>query len=85
MNEQKDKISDEDKEKIQKLIADGKAVKDRDDVEKEHVDAEIDRIQKEFQDLFQKYQVQPTPDQPQQENNEGDNNNQPDGEVIDAD
>ena len=85
MNEQKDKISDEDKEKIQKLIADGKAVKDRDDVEKEHIDAEIDRIQKEFQDLFQKYQVQPTPDQPQQENNEGDNNNQPDGEVIDAD
>lgn len=84
MNEQKDKISDEDKEKIQKLIADGKAVKDRDDVEKEHVDAEIDRIQKEFQDLFQKYQVQPTPDQPQQENNEGDNN-KPDGEVIDAD
>ena len=85
MNEQKDKISDEDKEKIQKLIADGKAVKDKDDVEKEHVDAEIDRIQKEFQELFQKYQVQPTPDQPQQENNEGDNNNQPDGEVIDAD
>lgn len=84
MNEQKDKISDEDKEKIQKLIADGKAVKDRDDVEKEHVDAEIDRIQKEFQDLFQKYQVQPTPDQPQQENNEGDND-KPDGEVIDAD
>ena len=85
MNEQKDKISDEDKEKIQKLIADGKAVKDRDDVEKEDVDAEIDRIQKEFQDLFQKYQVQPTPDQPQTDNNSWDNNSQPDGEVIDAD
>ena len=85
MNEQKDKISDEDKEKIQKLIADGKAVKDRDDVEKSHVDAEIDRIQKEFQDLFQKYQVQPTPDQPQQDNGEGNDNQQPDGEVIDAD
>ncbi len=85
MNEQKDKISDEDKEKIQKLIADGKAVKDRDDVEKSHVDAEIDRIQKEFQDLFQKYQVQPTPDQPQQDNGGENNNQQPDGEVIDAD
>ena len=85
MNEQKDKISDEDKEKIQKLIADGKAVKDRDDVEKSHVDAEIDRIQKEFQDLFQKYQVQPTPDQPQEQNNEWNDNQQPDGEVIDAD
>lgn len=85
MNEQKDKISDEDKEKIQKLIADGKAVKDKEDVEKAHVDAEIDRIQKEFQDLFQKYQVQPTPDQPQTDNNSWDNNSQPDGEVIDAD
>ena len=85
MNEQKDKISDEDKEKIQKLIADGKAVKDREDVEKSHIDAEIDRIQKEFQDLFQKYQVQPTPDQPQQDNGEGNDNQQPDGEVIDAD
>ena len=85
MNEQKDKISDEDKEKIQKLIADGKAVKDKDDVEKSHVDAEIDRIQKEFQDLFQKYQVQPTPDQPQQDNGGENNNQQPDGEVIDAD
>jgi len=84
MNEQKDKISDEDKEKIQKLIADGKAVKDKEDVEKAHVDAEIDRIQKEFQELFQKYQVQPTPDQPQTESAE--NNDQPaDGEVIDAD
>ena len=85
MNEQKDKISNEDKEKIQKLIADGKAVKDKEDVEKAHVDAEIDRIQKEFQDLFQKYQVQPTPDQPQTDNNSWDNNSQPDGEVIDAD
>ena len=85
MNEQKDKISDEDKEKIQKLIADGKAVKDKEDVEKAHVDAEIDRIQKEFQDLFQKYQVQPTPDQPQTDNHSWDNNSQPDGEVIDAD
>ncbi len=84
MNEQKDKISDEDKEKIQKLIADGKAVKDKEDVEKAHVDAEIDRIQKEFQDLFQKYQVQPTPDQPQTDSNSWEND-KPDGEVIDAD
>lgn len=65
MNEQKDKISDEDKEKIQKLIADGKAVKDKGDAEKSHIDAEIERIQNQFQELYQKYQVQPTPDQPQ--------------------
>jgi len=84
MNDQKDKISDEDKEKIQKLIADGKAVKDKEDVEKSHVDAEIDRIQKEFQELFQKYQVQPTPDQPQQASEES-TEGPADGEVIDAD
>lgn len=65
MNEQKDKISDEDKEKIQKLIADGRAVKDKEDAEKSHIDAEIERIQNQFQELYQKYQVQPTPDQPQ--------------------
>ncbi|RKW19955.1 molecular chaperone DnaK, partial [Candidatus Gracilibacteria bacterium] len=83
MNEQKDKISDEDKEKIQKLIADGKAVKDKEDAEKSHIDAEIERIQNQFQELYQKYQVQPTPDQPQ---NGADNASGPkDGEVIDAD
>ena len=83
MNEQKDKISDEDKEKIQKLIADGKAVKDKEDAEKSHIDAEIERIQNQFQELYQKYQVQPTPDQPQ---NWADNASGPkDGEVIDAD
>ena len=58
-------IDEEDKEKIQKLIADGKAVKDKEDAEKTHIDSEIERIQNEFQSLFQKYQVQPTPDQPQ--------------------
>ncbi len=65
MNEQKEKIFEEDKEKIQKLIADGKAVKDKEDAEKTHIDSEIERIQNEFQSLFQKYQVQPTADQPQ--------------------
>ena len=75
------KISEEDKEKIQKLIADGKAVKDKEDVEKTHIDSEIERIQNEFQSLFQKYQVQPTPDQPQASEGE----KPADGEVIDAD
>ena len=62
--EHKDKISDEDKETIDKLIADAKAVKDKEDAEKTHIDSEIERIQTQFQTLFQKYQVQPTPDKP---------------------
>ena len=81
MNDQKDKISAEDKEKIQKLIADGKAVKDREDAEKTHIDSEIERIQSEFQSLFQKYQVQPNADQPQ---SSAQGQNPVDGEVIDA-
>jgi len=66
MSEQKDKIPDEEKEVINKLIADGKAVKDKADVTKEELNTEIDRINKEFQTLFQKYQTQawehPNPD-----------------------
>ena len=81
MNDQKDKISPEDKEKIQKLIADGKAVNDREDAEKTHIDSEIERIQSEFQSLFQKYQVQPNADQPQ---SSAQGQNPVDGEVIDA-
>ena len=81
MNDQKDKISPEDKEKIQKLIADGKAVKDKEDAEKTHIDSEIERIQSEFQSLFQKYQVQPNADTPQ---SSAQGQNPTDGEVIDA-
>ena len=83
LTDQKDKISEEDKEKIQKLIADGKVVKDKEDAEKTHIDSEIERIQGQFQELYQKYQVQPTPDQPQAEASEGEK--PADGEVIDAD
>lgn len=81
MNDQKDKISAEDKEKIQKLIADGKAVKDREDAEKTHIDSEIERIQSEFQSLFQKYQVQPNSEGAQ---SSAQGQNPTDGEVIDA-
>lgn len=82
MNDQKDKISSEDKEKIQKLISDARSIKDKEDAEKSHIDAEIERIQSEFQTLFQKYQVQPTPDQPQANAQSADK--PVDGEVIDA-
>lgn len=65
MDEQKDKIPAEEQENINKLIADGKAIKDKEDVTKEELDKEIERIEKEFQDLAQKYQAAPstpTPD-----------------------
>ncbi len=90
MSEQKDKIPDEEKEVINKLIADGKAVKDKADVTKEELNTEIDRINKEFQTLFQKYQTQawehPNPDS-EIENKEWENKEwwTVEWEVIDAD
>jgi len=59
MAEQKDKIPDEDKEKVNKLIADAKSMTSKDDVNKEEIDTEIDRIQKEFAELYNKYQAAP--------------------------
>jgi molecular chaperone DnaK (HSP70) len=53
--EYKEKISDEDKETINKLVADGKAMKDREDVTVQEVKDETDRLQRESQPLFQKY------------------------------
>ena len=57
--EQKDKIPDEDKEKVNTLIAAGNVVKSKEDVTKEEIDAEIERIQNEFSVLYNKYQAAP--------------------------
>lgn len=91
MSEQKDKIPDEEKEVINKLIADWKAIKDKPDVTKEELNTEIDRINKEFQTLFQKYQATPSsaapnPDQ-EIENQWWENKEETatEWEVIDAD
>jgi hypothetical protein len=85
--EQKDKIPDEDKEKVNKLIADAKAIKDKEEVAKEEIDAEIDRVQKEFAELYNKYQAAPqqgTPN-PDSELEKGKEGGAVEGEVIDAD
>jgi len=58
--EKKDTIPDADKEVVNKLIADGKALKDKEDVTKEEIDNEIKRIEAEFQTLYQKYQAAPS-------------------------
>ena len=64
MSEQKDKIPTEDKEKVNKLIADCKTIKDKEDVTKEEIDTEIDRVQKEFAELYNKYQAAPSQEAP---------------------
>lgn len=89
MAEQKDKIPDEEKEIINKLIADWKAVKDKPEVTKEEIDTEIDRVNKEFQTLFQKYQATPSSAAPNPdseiENQSWENGWTVEWEVIDAD
>jgi len=59
ISEQKDKIPNEDKEKVNKLIADSKSIKDKDGATKEEIEAEIERVQKEFSELYNKYQAAP--------------------------
>ena len=61
----KEKISDEDKELIAKLVADGKAVKDKEDATVEEVKTETDRLQKESEPLFKKYAQTAQAEQPE--------------------
>ena len=85
--EQKDKIPTEDKEKVNKLIADAKATTGKEGVNKEEIDSEIERIQKEFSELYNKYQAAPqawTPN-PNDELEKGKEEWAVEGEVIDAD
>jgi len=85
--EKKDTIPDADKEIVNKLVADGKALKDKEDVTKEEIDEEIKRIEAEFQTIYQKYQAAPSQSapNPDSELEKGNNGSTVEGEVIDAD
>ncbi len=85
MSEQKDKIPAEDKEKVNKLIADAKSITAKEDVSKEEIDTEIERIQKEFAELYNKYQAAPSQAAPDSNSELEKENGTVEGEVIDAD
>jgi len=78
----KEKISDEDKELIAKLVADGKAMKDKEDVTVEEVKNEVDRLQKESEPLFKKYAQTAQAEQPSGEAPQSEG--PVEGEVVDA-
>jgi phage-related minor tail protein len=61
----KEKISEEDKELISKLVAEGKAMKDKEEVTVEEVKNEADRLQKESEPLFKKYAQTAQPEAPE--------------------
>jgi Skp family chaperone for outer membrane proteins len=58
LDENKDKLPDEIKDEVNKLIIESKDLKSKEDVTKEELDTEIERLQKEFQDLYQKFQAE---------------------------
>ena len=95
IDENKDKLSDEAKDEVNKLIESAKTMKDKEDTTKEECEQELERLNKEFADWYQKHSAeinpnanawaadgQATPDA-WNENN-GWDSAQPD-EVIDAD
>jgi len=84
LTENKDKIPDDEKETINKLIADGKSIKEKEDSSKEDIDKEIERIQAEFAVLYNKYQAAPSWQTPNP-NQEIEWEKPVEGEVIDAD
>ena len=65
-------------------MADGKAVTGKEWATKEEIDAEIERIQKEFAELYNKYQAAPSQPAPDADKEIG-GNGTVEGEVIDAD
>lgn len=95
IDENKDKLSDEAKDEVNKMIESAKTMKDKEDATKEECEQEVERLNKEFADWYQKHSSeinpnanagatdgQATPDA-WNENN-GWDSSQPD-EVIDAD
>lgn len=90
LTEGADKLPDEAKEEINKLIAESKEVKDKEDVSKEEIDATMEKIQKEFQEFYQKYQEQLQANATAESTSEGEQTDEASSEdkpeeVIDAD
>jgi len=82
MKDHKDKMSEEEKDAIGKLIADGHAMKDNEEATLGQVKDETDRIQKESEQYFQKYVQTAQQGTPEGEKKE---EGPVEGEVVDAD
>ncbi len=83
------KIPEDEKAKIDALIAEAKALKDKEGVTKEEIDTEIERFTKEFQDLMGKYAAENNSANPNSsdviEDESKKDDSAPEAEVIDAD
>ena len=61
VDENKDKLSDEAKDEINKLIESAKTMKDKEDATKEECESELERLNKEFADWYQKHSAEINP------------------------
>jgi len=74
-----DKLPDEEKEKIDLLLTEARALKDKEDITKEELDTEIEKYSKEVQDMMGKYAATDTTSK-----TDSDDIIEDDGDVIDA-
>lgn len=87
-NDNKDKIPADEMTKIDELLTEAKALKDKEDVTKEELDTEIEKYSKEFETLMGKYAAANNSANPNSADvieDESKNNDAPEAEVIDAD
>ena len=61
VDENKDKLSDEAKDEVNKLIESAKEIKDKEDATKEDCEIELERLNKEFADWYQKHSSEINP------------------------
>lgn len=86
MEEQKDKIPDEEKEKMKVLIAESQELKAKEEATKEELEAAIEKMTNEMQEIAKKYQAAPSDAGPNPADMVEDHTHDaPEWEVIDAD
>lgn len=89
-NDNKDKIPEDEMKKIDELLKEANELKAKEDVTKEEIETELEKYNKEFQELMGKYAAQnnaesPNPDDIIDEDGKKDDKDSPEAEVIDAD
>lgn len=61
IDENKDKLSDEAKDEVNKMIEDAKSMKDKEDVTKDECEKKLEELNKSFADWYQKHQAEMQP------------------------
>jgi hypothetical protein len=87
-NDNKDKIPEDEMKKIDDMLTEAKALKDKEDITVEEINTEVEKYTKEFQELMGKYAAANNSANPNPADvieDESNNGSAPEAEVIDAD